>query len=235
MPLWDAVDDDKIAYPANAAQDNIFTGGGTVAYWTIADTGGENNLGQAISKSIDGANSGWYSTIHGESGSDFSMRIAIFFSGSDGHWKPNTNVFTYGDKEHFCATYDDGDVANEPIIYANGVSETISLVAGPPTGTVGDDSSDPIEVYDVPVSTIVNYDGKVAYIGLWNRILTASEVAALARGANPFIFQDSLTFYAPQNTDTATQRNYQTPTDGTITGATSVDGGFSVEPLENFL
>ena len=66
-----------------------------------------------------------------------------------------------------------------------------------------------------------NFDGKLAQVAVWNRVLTAGEIANLAAGYAPSFISDGLQFYAPLNTASLTA----TPGgDGTADGTTQLTG-----------
>lgn len=49
-----------------------------------------------------------------------------------------------------------------------------------------------------------NFDGKIAEVGVWDRVLSAGEIAALAAGATPDSYSTNLIFYYSARTDTTT-------------------------------
>ena len=49
-----------------------------------------------------------------------------------------------------------------------------------------------------------NFDGKLAEVGVWDRVLSAGEIAALAAGTEPDIYPTDLLFYYSGRTDTTT-------------------------------
>jgi len=111
---------------------------------------------------------------------------------ADGKWsiaKPTTGAW-----HHICITYDGSSTANDPLIYLDGVSQAVTERSTPsgtlllPDGTVtiGRASGGGQE-----------FDGRLAEFAIWNRILTAGEVAALGKGFAPPTNPRGLLTYLP--------------------------------------
>jgi hypothetical protein len=84
--------------------------------------------------------------------------------------------------------YRDGAEAAEYPIATNGAAEYAPTGKWSLGGRVYDDAR--------------NFDGKLAQVGVWNRVLTAAEIAALAAGYAPSVAAASgLQFYLKANTD----------------------------------
>jgi len=99
-----------------------------------------------------------------------------------GSWKIAGSTFSAGTTYKIGITYNNSSVTNDPIIYVNGVSVSVTEVITP-VGTYlsGTDNDLVIGYPGVAVNTI---DGKVSDARIYNRILTADEDAQIysARG-----------------------------------------------------
>jgi hypothetical protein len=83
---------------------------------------------------------------------------------------------------HVAFTYDGGSTSNDPIMYKNGVSQSVTERVAPsgslvlPTGTAWIGSEN---------GTGQFYNGRLAEFGVWNRILTVAEILALSKAFAP--------------------------------------------------
>lgn len=96
------------------------------------------------------------------------------FSGTDGKWRLGANSVTENQWAHVVVIYDRTSTANDPVIYVNGVSQTVTEISTP-TGTADSETND----------LAIGYDGYVLASGIiddvriYNRALAATEIAAL--------------------------------------------------------
>ncbi len=121
---------------------------------------------------------------------------------------------TYKTWVNFVMTYDGGDVANAPVVYYNGVSQTVNLFTAP-TGTLGVDSG----VYSIGNrgDGVRVWNGMIAEFAVWNRILTSAEITALASGYSPGLFPSGLLEYIPMKVT-------DSPVTSTVLAAPTVTG-----------
>jgi len=93
-------------------------------------------------------------------------------------------------------SYDGGSTVNDPVMYLNGVAQSITELANPggtlvtTTGaySIGNRASDSAR----------NWDGSLAELGVWDAILSPAEFAALGKGYSPLLIRPaSLVEYVP--------------------------------------
>lgn len=106
------------------------------------------------------------------------MEVFVGFSTTAGVW---TFPFTENAWYHMVVTYANASVANNPIVYLNGVPVTVTTGTAPVGTVLADDTT--MNIGNNSAGTR-NWAGKIAYTRAWNRILNASEAKALA--ANPW-------------------------------------------------
>jgi len=114
------------------------------------------------------------------------------FSSARGTWtinKPST-----GSWQHFCGTHDLSSTSNDPVLYINGVSQTITERSAP-SGTRSNTSTTFTIGRDTDGTQY--WDGKGCEFAIWNRILSADEVAILAEGYSPSFIRNGLVMYLP--------------------------------------
>lgn len=117
-------------------------------------------------------------------------------SGVYGAWSidhnPSLDTWT-----HYCVTMNDSSGSNDPVIYENGSPQATSERSAPSGTPVRTSNKFAVaNYYDTPSDT-GNFVGRSCEFGYWNRILTAGEAAALAKGYSPLFFPNGLIGYFP--------------------------------------
>jgi len=182
---------DVLSYAGVADQDVL-----SCAFWVWRNV--EQN--QQFVGVDDGSSAGWF--IQNTSGT--THRIITRFDTTIGLY--TFAASTLSSWYHVAFTHDRSNAANLPTVYVDGfavsVSEAQAAVGTYQTGT------DPMRIGNRGAGDRV-VDGIIAEVGLWNRILTADEVAAMALVTNlgggqfqrpaltPAAFPVGRTFYAP--------------------------------------
>lgn len=83
---------------------------------------------------------------------------------------------------HILITYDSGATTNDPVMYLNGVSQTVTETSSP-SGTRTDDAQ--IFALGNRFDALRNWDGLLAEWAVWDRLLTPGEAQFLALGGSP--------------------------------------------------
>lgn len=97
---------------------------------------------------------------------------------------------------HYAVTYDNRLATNDPIVYIDGVSSAVSEVSGPPVVPAAAETADGVSIGSSPSwGGSKSVDGKIRYVKIYNRILSALEVAA--EYATPGSVTSGLVFSAP--------------------------------------
>jgi len=141
-----------------------------------------------------------------------NTRLTVGWSTTGGAWEianPSTGTW-----HHLLVTYDGGATTNDPVIYIDGVSQSITEQATP-AGTLNS-ASETLNIGNRSDSTRA-WNGAIAEYGRWERILNAGEISALARGFSPLFFDPS--FYAPLIGRNSPETQPVSSTTGTVTGA----------------
>ena len=110
-----------------------------------------------------------------------SLNVVQFgygFSTTPGDWTvPEPSHDTW---HHFLVVYDSGSVVNNPVIYIDGVSQTVTEIRTP-VGTA-DTHTEPFYIGND--DTLARcFDGSLAEFAVWNSLLTPANATALANGA----------------------------------------------------
>jgi hypothetical protein len=108
-----------------------------------------------------------------------------------------------GTWHHILVTSNGGLLEGSIAIYLDGVSQAITFTNGSGSETAHTGSwSLGGRIY----SDTRNYDGSLGEVGVWDRVLSAGEIASLAAGATPDSFSTNLLFYYSAHTDTTTAK-----------------------------
>ena len=166
---------DYVVCGSDSSIDNIFDGGGTIMGWIKAESDGGGNFGRIISKE-SGANGtdGWSLTVEDEGSGTVDINFMAGHSTTYGRWTTASREVTLNTWTHFALVYDDDSVSNNPTLYINGVSVTLTEVSTP----VGTKSTDASQNLYIGASTLAarHFDGNIADIAMFNTALTAAQV-----------------------------------------------------------
>jgi len=170
------VDGQYIDFGSPSAVDNLTQK--TVSWWAYLDGYGESGYGTHFSKSL---NNGW--EIWNQS--DGVLVYYHSFSGVNGRWHSAASSYSLSNFVHFALSYDSSSTLNDPLLYVNGAAVSMTEIASP-AGSSIDDSAQNLYIGNGVQSTNYAIDGKVSGVRIYNRILTADEVATIysARGAD---------------------------------------------------
>lgn len=163
----------RIAYTSPARMNNLAQVS-IEALVMIRSTGG-GGLGRICQKLSGGTG---YFQFYCDN-TNTSLDFAAARSTANGVWRaplPSLNVY-----HHVVATYDTGSVSNTPSIYVDAVSQAITVNTTPIGTMLADDTNFWIGNRN---DNLRNWDGRIAYLRLWNRILNQTEVQELYE--NPF-------------------------------------------------
>lgn len=120
---------------------------------------------------------------------------AINFSTTQGAW--TITAPTTGSWHNIVETFNGSSSVNNPVIYLDGASVTVTNTV-PPVGTFITPISDNVNIGNRAAGDRV-WDGKLAQIAYWDgTLLSANEAKALSKGASPLKIRNSkLKIYIP--------------------------------------
>lgn len=165
--------------------DNIFSGDATVAHWVYVDAYGENSTGHTISK-FASSTAGWKIMVDdtGSYGSNTKcINFTKQFSGGRRTWQTPTDSIAAGGWFHVAVVYNGSSSANDPIIYIDGVSQSLDRFES----ATGTDNTDASATLYVGNSSDVNrsIDAKITQLLVTKKLLSESEVNdAMDNGIN---------------------------------------------------
>jgi len=138
----------------------------------------------------------------------------LYHAYRSGTTRLRTFPFTFdGTMRSVISTFD-GSASPKDVAYVDGVSQTISETAFPNT-TIGTPT-----VCEISGTTGVRFNGRLAEVALYNRVITQAEATMHAAGMSCLKFPRGLIFYAPLIREVHDIAGGLT---GTITGTTVAD------------
>lgn len=145
------------------------------------------------------------------------------WSGADGTWVTPASSIALGAWSNVVGTYNGGATTNDPKVYINGVSQTITEKTTP-TGSYPADATLAFRIGNNATPGVRAWDGMIAEVGYWNRILTEKEAYMLSKGYSPLFFPRGLVVYVPLIGNHSPEKNYSNlKKTGTVTGATKAN------------
>jgi len=164
---------------------------------------------------------------------DASLTFEMAFPGQDGRWRTPTDSLSLSTWHHVAITYDRSSDANDPVMYIDGVSQTVTEERTP-TGTASSDAGSAALIGNNAPSTQFDFDGILEDVRIYDRALSAPEIATIcaARGADNIVdglvlrhmlmedFPGQAASGAGQQKDLSVEGN-----DGTPTASPSYDYG----------
>lgn len=155
---------DKIDIPYTTENSLI-----TLEISVLRNGDGGNLLGRMINKTNS------ITFFSNNSGGQNSYAFSQQFSSGTEQWeftRPSTGVW-----KHIVIVYNSGNTSNTPSIYMDGVLQSLSNTVHTGSGSAASNTND----YFIGnnSTSIRNWDGKIAYVRLWNRLLSPSEARKL--------------------------------------------------------
>jgi hypothetical protein len=163
----------------------------TYSIWALFTSSGGGGFGRMCDKRNTGADTEVEVLYLDNNASNYSYFRTYSVSGAG--WTcaaGTTNVW-----HHVCVTYDSSSTLNNAVMYVDGVSQSVTNFSAP-VGTVVNNTASYVVGNRGGANTNRGWQGDLAQFCIWNVILNASEVLALARGADPFKIRNaSLPYY----------------------------------------
>jgi hypothetical protein len=151
----------------------------SIALWINPDSFALNNR-TICPKGNFSTTGGWSFYTGLDAGSTSILRSYQGFSTTGGWWATTDKVISTGAWQHVVMTYNKLATTNDPVFYVNGISKAVTE-GQTPVGSAVDDSDEPLYIgQDWAGSANSFFDGKIEDFRLFNRILSQSEITALA-------------------------------------------------------
>jgi hypothetical protein len=164
--------DDRVAAPLTGFN-NV-----TIAAWIYPRDWGSGEEGRIVKNGFAGYFD-FYLLGPDYPGNDLSTIVFQADWDTNGGWAIADNVITLNEWQHVAVTYDGSSVNDDPIIYINGVAQTVTEAQAPSGSREAPNSTTFIGGY-----TDQNFDGIIDDVRIYNRILSADEISAIYNGGD---------------------------------------------------
>lgn len=172
---------------------SVFTTSGqalTIAAWAWIDVLTPATASVLFCGSASGGNAG---TLFLQTGG-VNGRITFNRLGSTTKVRTTVDTVGIGSWNHWLVTDDGSLTAANAHIYFNGTEPSYATTTNGATETAANSTW---ALGGLPVAAGNNWNGRLAEVGVWNRVLTAGEIALLARAFAPSFITPGLRFYCP--------------------------------------
>ncbi|QQR78675.1 MAG: LamG domain-containing protein [Candidatus Moraniibacteriota bacterium] len=136
---------------------------------------GSDRFGGIVTEGIPG---GWFFMTTNVYGS-VRLLFYVYFSGTDGAWYPTSDTIPLNTWTHVCFTYNNTSASNDPVLYINGASVSLTEDSTP-TGTVDSNAGSELHIGTNDVTDQV-FDGLIDDVRVYDTALTQTQVTELYR------------------------------------------------------
>lgn len=119
-------------------------------------------------------------------------------------------------------THNNGNLASGIFGYFNGVSQSPTGIDSNGTGGRTADTN-VMAIGGRTFDTARAFNGRIAEVGIWNRVLKKEEITALSKGYAPTFLQRGLLFYTPIRGNNANEPDFKGGARATLTGTTKAN------------
>lgn len=158
---------DSISFGSDASIDNMGAAM-SFAFWVQCDDTGTNE-GLLVKYSWP---NGWFS-FQGN-GNDFAFGHS--WSGAPGVFWDTTTTITGGGSVHIACTYNGSNTANNPTVYLNNTSDTLTENSGPPSGTLDADAAANMTLGTGALIGASDFNGRVQNLEFSNAVWDAAQI-----------------------------------------------------------
>lgn len=166
----------------------------TISCWAYMDAlnASSNNYMLAINQTGDAA----YGIVFNVNGANTYISF-LASGGTELNHTSSTQTGMTGNWMHLLVTWDGSTTAANAHIYRNGTEVTYSLTTN---GATLNAKAGKWSVGGRTYSDTRNWDGNLAQVAVWQRVLSSEEIKRLSQGLAPSALSTNLAFYVPMNT-----------------------------------
>jgi hypothetical protein len=150
--------------------DDLFAAGATLVAWVNPVTAGGNSTGRIFDKVT-------FIFFGNNSTATDTFTFEHARAGTIGRWRMPSSQMSFSVWQHVAVTYDGSSTTNDPIFYHDGVSVTVTEMSTP-TSTIASDAANSLQIANV-VANNRTFDGRIEDARVYNRILSAQEIATI--------------------------------------------------------
>ncbi|KKM77581.1 hypothetical protein LCGC14_1368540, partial [marine sediment metagenome] len=184
-----------IHYGSAASLDSLAVGAAfSLHAWINADTVGEGSTGRIASKRPGGGGGGWL--LFTDATASLGFQTIDNGAAVEANQRGSNNECPLNAWHSVVVTYDDnGDRKGHIYVDGSEIAYDTDTAAG--VGQNNSDSSGDLTIGQAAGLDTRTFDGEICEVGIWTRVITAAEIAALASGFAPLFFANGIVLYTP--------------------------------------
>jgi hypothetical protein len=191
--------DDYVDVGSGSSLDDAFAGGGTISAWIYPQGWGGSGYGRVADKATTAGyhTNGWAFMVDNSAIAE-GLRFARGFSTTRGGWDTPDNSIDLNTWQYVVTTYNEDSTSNDPIIYINGVAQTLTE-GYTPAGTAQADTASNMRIGNWGGGTNRTFDGILDEIRLSTNVRSAGWIVTEYNNQNdpPGFFTLSVEESAP--------------------------------------
>lgn len=156
----------EIKITDDALIQNIWAGGGTIAFLINPNNDGEDNEGRIVEKTQ------WLTQVREESAAKMRIGMNMLFTGNN-VWETTGLNIAANKYTHVIIIYNSDSADNDPTIYINNNSVAVTNTSRA-TGTIADDTGDAIRI-GTNSTNASTFDGEIDELYIFNNAISAEE------------------------------------------------------------
>ncbi|MDP3954318.1 MAG: LamG domain-containing protein [bacterium] len=175
--------DDYVDAGSNTSIDDVFAGGGTISGWINIRSLTQTGFFSFLTKIEQPGDSdlGFDSYV---TDADKALFFVKPWATVIGKWRSPLNSITLNNWLHVTIIYNSDSTSNDPLLYINGTSQTVTEVSTP-SGAARPDADYPLHIgHDKPFFGTFA-DGQIDEVRIYNRALSADEIQRLYQLGRP--------------------------------------------------
>lgn len=176
---FDGVSGNVLITDAAMIQD-VFDGGGSTKMRIYPESTGGGGQARIVAKDAR-----WQVRIDSLSGTTAKVTFIETFSGTNGIWSSTDRVINLNQWNEIFVTYDADSTTNDPVIYVNGSSISITE-SSTPVGTRTSDAGQNLYIGNNAGGT-VTFDGIIDEVAFYSTALTATQVQNVYNRRNEYL------------------------------------------------
>lgn len=192
----------------------------TVSMW-ILRTNGASGVADRLIDQFNSAATGGIIILSPTDNSKLQFQFGRWTGGAITYSWPNPTLNQW---VHFLLTYDASSTANDPFVYYDNSSQTVTEEAAP-SGSLTTEPNDNLWIGNRMSDGLRPFLGSLAEVAIWNRVVSADERKALSQKFAPSMFPGGLVLYLPLTGRNSPEKNLAPGgfNSGTVTGTAYID------------
>ena len=184
---------DRVDFGSPSALDNL----AQISVTAIIKADSISNLANGLFPRFVSKETGWNFAVSNFGGASGRLSFAVPYSTTSLIVEGTTDQINTTDTFVICVTWDGSTTASTSVkLYVNGVESAYSTQTNG-AGTRTDDAASNLIIGNRNAADR-GFDGRISEVGIWDAVLTASEIAQLAQRMKPMrVRPQNLQFYAP--------------------------------------